>query len=191
MGVLNVTPDSFYDGGRYFKLEKAVERGIEIEAEGADILDVGGESTRPPRSGIVASSEEIKRVVPVIEKLERRLTIPISVDTSKAEVAKAAIAAGAQIVNDVSSFRFDAGMPAVIAASKAVVVLMHSRGTPGSMHDLGRVRYVTRVVVDGLRRAVCRAVESAFTETGSLWTRAWVSGSRRKIIYCCLRSWIS
>jgi dihydropteroate synthase len=160
MGVLNVTPDSFYDGGRYFELEKAVVRGMQIEEEGADILDIGGESTRPPRSRIVASSEEIKRVVPVIERLGKRLTIPISIDTTKSEVAKAGLAAGAQIVNDIAGFRFDADMPAVIAASKAAVILMHSRGTPESMHNLRRVRDVVRVVIDGLHRSVYRAVEA-------------------------------
>jgi dihydropteroate synthase len=160
MGVLNVTPDSFYDGGRYFKLEKAIDRGMQIEDEGADILDIGGESTRPLRSGTVASSDEIERVVPVIEKLGRRLTIPISVDTSKAEVAKAALAAGAQIVNDISGFRFDAGMPVVIAALSAAVVLMHSRGTPESMHNLRRIHDVARAVIDGLHRTIHRAVKA-------------------------------
>jgi dihydropteroate synthase len=160
MGVLNVTPDSFYDGGRYFKFEKAINRGMQLEAEGADILDIGGESTRPLRSGTVTASEEMKRVVPVIERLVKCLSIPISVDTSKAEVARAALAAGAQIVNDISGFRFDAGMPTVVAASKAAVVLMHSRGTPESMHRLGGIRHVMRVVLDGLRRAVHKAVKA-------------------------------
>jgi len=160
MGILNVTPDSFYDGGRYFELAKAVDRGMEIEAQGADILDVGGESTRPLRSGTVASSDELRRIVPVIEKLGRRLTIPISVDTTKSEVARAALAAGAQIVNDISGLRFDAEMSAVIAASKAAVVLMHSRGAPQSMHHQRRVRDVVRSVIDGLRRSVHKAMKA-------------------------------
>src|SRR5438876_7912361 len=100
MGVLNVTPDSYYDGGRYFKLSKAIHRGLQLEEEGADILDVGGESTRP-HFRVVPVAEEIKRVVPVIEALGKRLTIPISVDTYKSEVARPAIAAGAEIVNDI------------------------------------------------------------------------------------------
>ena len=160
MGVLNVTPDSFYDGGRYFKLEKAIDRGIQIEDEGADILDIGGESTRPPSSRVVALSDEIRRVVPVIEGLKKRLAIPISVDTTKSEVAKAALAAGAQIVNDIGGLRFDANMPAVLAASKAAVVLMHSRGSPESMHNLRRVHDVVRTVIDGLHRSIHRAIEA-------------------------------
>src|SRR5690242_9672909 len=107
MGVLNVTPDSFSDGGRYFSFDAAVERGIEIERAGADILDVGGESTRPGSEGI-STDEELRRVLPVIDKLRRgRLKIPISVDTSKSEVAEAAVEAGAEILNDVTALRAD------------------------------------------------------------------------------------
>jgi len=160
MGVLNVTPDSFYDGGLYFKLDDAVKRGLQMEEEGADILDVGGESTRPPKSQIVSASVEIKRVIPVIERLGKRLRIPISIDTTKSEVARAALEAGAQIVNDISGLRFDRDMSRVVAASRAAVVLTHSRGAPGSMHRLPKIQNVVRAVIDGLRRSVQRATRS-------------------------------
>jgi len=160
MGVLNVTPDSFSDGGRYFELDKAVDRGVQIEQEGADILDIGGESTRPPSSRIVPCEEEIRRVIPVIERLRGKITIPMSVDTTKAKVAKAALVAGAQIVNDISGFRFDNEMPGMIAASGAAVILTHSRGSRDSMHSRPRVRDVIRVVVEGLERSVQKAVRA-------------------------------
>ena len=158
MGVLNVTPDSFFDGGRYFKLDKAVDRGVQIEQEGADIIDIGGESTRPPRSGVVPGEEEIRRVIPVIERLRKKITIPISIDTTKSKVAKAALESGAQIVNDVSGLRFDTDMSSVIAASGAGAVLTHSRGSRDSMHALPRLRDIVRVVVEGLERSVQKAV---------------------------------
>lgn len=134
MGILNVTPDSFSDGNRYFSTERAVERALELEGEGADIIDIGGESTRP-NAPKVSLEEELARVVPVIEGLSGKLRVPISVDTYKAEVARAACAAGAEIVNDVSGLRFDAGMARVAADSRAGVVLMHTRGTPDRMQQ--------------------------------------------------------
>ncbi len=160
MGVLNVTPDSFFDGGRYFEFSRAVDRGVQIEQEGADILDIGGESTRPPSSRIVPSQEEIRRVIPVIERLRGKINIPISVDTTKSKVAKAALGAGAEIVNDISGLRFDTAMPGTIAASGAAVILAHSRGSRDSMHSLPRVRDVIRVVAKGLERSVQRAVRA-------------------------------
>ncbi len=132
MGILNVTPDSFSDGGRFFSPELAIEHGIRLAAEGAAILDVGGESTRPPRYGVaedVPVSEEIRRVAPVIESLARRVAIPISIDTRKAAVARAALDAGASIVNDVTAMRHDPEMAPLAAARGACVVLMHMRGT--------------------------------------------------------------
>jgi len=105
MGILNTTPDSFYDGGRYTNIAKAVERGIEMVAEGADIIDIGGESTRPG-SDSISPKEEIDRVVPVIEALSKKINIPISIDTTKSEVAQKAVAAGATIINDISGFHF-------------------------------------------------------------------------------------
>jgi dihydropteroate synthase len=131
MGVLNVTPDSFSDGGMYDSLEKAILRGKQIEQEGADILDIGGESTRPA-SKPVSEEEELRRVVPVVEALAKEITIPISVDTQKAFVAEKALEAGASIINDVSGFR-DPAMRKVAAKRECFVVCMHMLGTPETM----------------------------------------------------------
>jgi dihydropteroate synthase len=135
MGVLNVTPDSFSDGGRFFDVERAVARALEMEAEGADILDVGGESSRPG-SAPVPPEEELRRVVPVVEALAGRVAIPISVDTTRAATARAAVAAGAEILNDISALRFDADLATVAAETGAGLVLMHMRGTPATMQRL-------------------------------------------------------
>ena len=132
MGILNVTPDSFSDGNRFFSLEAAVQRGMEMEGEGADIIDVGGESTRPGAPA-VSLAEELDRVLPVIEALIGRISVPISIDTYKARVARAACAAGAEIVNDVSGLHFDSGMAAAVAESDAGLVVMHTRGRPDRM----------------------------------------------------------
>jgi dihydropteroate synthase len=137
MGVLNVTPDSFSDGGLYFDAGQAVARGLELAAEGADVLDIGGESTRPG-SLPVPELEELRRVVPVVEALRKRTEALLSVDTTKAAVARAALDAGADIVNDTSAFRFDPAMPGVVARSGAAVVLMHMKGTPLTMQDAPR-----------------------------------------------------
>ncbi len=137
MGVVNVTPDSFSDGGLYFDAGKAVARGLELAAEGADILDVGGESTRPG-SLPVPEDEEMRRVVPVIGALRKRTEALLSVDTTKASVARAALDAGADIVNDTSAFRFDPAMAGEVARSGAAAVLMHMKGTPLTMQDAPR-----------------------------------------------------
>ena len=135
MAILNVTPDSFSDGGRYFSTDAAVERGLELAAEGADLLDVGGESTRPG-SDPVAPDEQCRRVLPVIERLRGKgLSIPVSIDTRSAHVAAAAFDRGADIVNDVSAMRDDAAMPALVAARRVPSVLMHMQGTPKSMQQ--------------------------------------------------------
>lgn len=131
-GIVNVTPDSFSDGGAYFGQADAVRRGRQLADEGADILDVGGESTRPG-SEIVAVDEELRRVVPVIERLAAETSVPISVDTTKAAVARAALAAGASIVNDISGLTFDPEMIPACAASDCGVVVMHIQGTPQTM----------------------------------------------------------
>ncbi|MBO0861862.1 MAG: dihydropteroate synthase [Chloracidobacterium sp.] len=157
MGALNVTPDSFSDGGKYADLESAVARAFEIEAEGANILDIGGESTRPG-SKPVNAEEEMNRVVPVIQALRGRLRIPISVDTTKSEVARAAIQAGAEIINDVSGLRFDPAVASVAAETGAALVLMHSRGAPGMMHQEPPVDDVFTEVIGGLRRSLGEAV---------------------------------
>lgn len=132
MGILNVTPDSFSDGGRFFSLEAAVLRAREMEREGADIIDIGGESTRP-NAPAVTLAQELDRVIPVIEALKGRISIPISIDTYKAGVAKAACAAGAEIVNDVTGLMFDPEMAAVVAEADAGLVVMHTRGMPDTM----------------------------------------------------------
>ncbi|OGP99359.1 MAG: dihydropteroate synthase [Deltaproteobacteria bacterium RBG_16_55_12] len=132
MGIVNVTPDSFSDGGRYLDPEKAIAHGIRLAQEGADIIDVGGESTRPG-SRPLSAQEEMGRVLPVIRGLSRAVSIPISVDTYKADVARAALDEGADIVNDISALRFDPGMAPLIAAEKVPVVLMHMQGTPQTM----------------------------------------------------------
>src|SRR5436309_14348723 len=132
MGVLNVTPDSFSDGNEFFEFEAAVERGIQMEAEGADIIDVGGESTRPGADA-VSVEEELRRVVPVIEKLRASTNVAISIDTSKSEVAGAALDAGASIINDVTGGRGDKKMFPLAATRKSAVVLMHMQGEPRTM----------------------------------------------------------
>ncbi len=132
MGILNVTPDSFSDGGVYLDLETAVAHGLQMAEEGADIIDIGGESTRPG-SKAVTQAEELQRVLPVIERLSRTLTIPVSIDTCKAEVARQAIGAGARIVNDVSGMTADPEMGPTVAKAEVPVILMHAKGTPEDM----------------------------------------------------------
>jgi len=132
MGIVNVTPDSFADGGRYFDPERAVARGLELAAEGADALDVGGESTRPG-SEPVPEAEELRRVVPVVAALRKQTGCLLSVDTTKSAVARAALDAGADIVNDTSALRFDPAMAGEVARSGAAVILMHMKGTPLTM----------------------------------------------------------
>jgi dihydropteroate synthase len=132
MGILNVTPDSFSDGGRFDSPEKAVECGFQLVEDGADILDIGGESTRPGAKP-VSPEEELRRTIPVIQGLSGKINVPISIDTTKAVIAREAVAAGAEIINDISAMRFDEQMPTVIASSGAAVVFMHMRGVPQTM----------------------------------------------------------
>jgi dihydropteroate synthase len=153
MGVLNVTPDSFSDGGLFLNADAAVAQALAMERAGADIIDVGGESTRPGSLGVSAETE-LGRVVPVIEKLRGTLRIPISVDTSKSEVAEAAAAAGAEIVNDVTALRNDPRIAEVVRRRKLALVLMHMRGKPRAMQKAPFARDVLRDVAKGLRRAV-------------------------------------
>jgi dihydropteroate synthase len=134
-GILNVTPDSFSDGGNFFAPQKAVSHAIELEKQGADAIDIGGESTRPG-SPSVSENEEMRRVIPIIQELKRKLKIPISIDTSKAAVAEIALREGASIVNDVSGLRADPRIAGIIAAAKSGLILMHSRGTPETMQTL-------------------------------------------------------
>src|SRR5262245_34724955 len=154
MGILNVTPDSFSDGGQFFSVEKAIEHGKRMAEEGADIIDVGGESTRPGSSSPVSAEEEIERVVPVIQALCKSIDAPISIDTTKSEVARAAIDAGAAIVNDVSALRFDFYIADAAARSGAGLVLMHSRGTPATMHRLPPVADIMDEVTTSLSASI-------------------------------------
>jgi dihydropteroate synthase len=157
MGVLNVTPDSFSDGGRFFTAEKAIERGLAVATEGAHIIDVGGESTRPD-SEPVTIEEEIRRVIPVIETLSQKVDIPISIDTSKAEVARAAIEAGASIVNDVTGGRGDERMMPLIAETKSAFIIMHMQGTPRTMQMRPRYNDVVAEIADFFRQQYARAI---------------------------------
>jgi dihydropteroate synthase len=156
MGVLNVTPDSFSDGGLFLHADAAVAQAVAIERAGADILDVGGESTRPGSVGVSAETE-LGRVLPVIEKLRGKIRIPISVDTSKSEVAEAAAAAGAEIVNDVTALGNDPRIAEVARRRKLALVLMHMRGKPRTMQKTPFARDVLRDVAAGLRHAVAVA----------------------------------
>lgn len=153
MAVLNMTPDSFSDGGKFSSLDGAVAAALQMERAGADILDIGGESTRPGSSATPAA-EELARILPLIEALRRRLKIPISVDTRKASVAEIALGAGAEIVNDVSGLRYDPGLAVVTARQRAPIILMHMRGIPRTMQKRPFAKDVLRDVREGLRESV-------------------------------------
>jgi dihydropteroate synthase len=157
MGVLNITPDSFSDGGNFFDAENAVEHALRMVAEGAHIVDVGGESTRPGAEA-VAAEEELRRVIPVIEQLRRRSEVIISIDTSKAEVARAAIQAGALIVNDVTGGRGDEKMMPLIAEIKAAFIIMHMQGTPQTMQIAPQYTNAVSEVFDFFRQQYARAI---------------------------------
>ncbi len=156
MGVLNVTPDSFSDGGMFLAPERAIERALEIERQGADMLDIGGESTRPGSAGISAE-EELARILPVLDGLRGRLKIPISIDTQKAAVAEAAVKLGAEILNDVTALRSDPGLAEVARRNRLPMILMHMRGQPRTMQKPPFAREVLKNVSSGLRQALARA----------------------------------
>ncbi|MBF0318950.1 MAG: dihydropteroate synthase [Nitrospirae bacterium] len=132
MGILNVTPDSFSDGGRFFDRNRAIDHVLEMVSDGADIIDIGGESTRPGAVAVTVD-EELRRTIPVIEAIAGSVNIPISIDTYKADVARRALEAGAEIVNDISGLRFDVNMASVVAQYEAAIVIMHIQGTPKDM----------------------------------------------------------
>jgi dihydropteroate synthase len=158
MGVLNVTPDSFSDGGEFLGAEKAVEHGFKMTMDGAHIIDVGGESTRPGADAI-AAEEQLRRVVPVIEKLRAKIDIFISIDTSKAAVARAAIEAGASIVNDVTGGRGDTEMMPLVAKNQAAFIIMHMQGNPRTMQLEPRYDDVVSEVADFFRQQYACALE--------------------------------
>jgi dihydropteroate synthase len=153
MGVLNVTPDSFSDGGKFTDAASAIEHALAMEAAGADLLDIGGESTRPGSAGISAK-EELARILPVLQGLRGVLRIPISIDTQKAEVAEAALDAGAEIINDISGLKNDPRIAEVAARRRVPLILMHVRGEPRTMQKAPFARDVLRDVLQGLRKSV-------------------------------------
>jgi len=157
MGVLNVTPDSFSDGGHYFNPDKAVEHGLEMARDGADIIDVGGESTRP-YSQNVSVTEEMDRVIPVIESLNKELSIPVSIDTYKSKVTREALKAGASLINDISALRFDPDMASIAAETGVPVILMHMKGTPKNMQDNPTYDDLISEILHFLKDAITRAV---------------------------------
>jgi len=162
MGVLNVTPDSFSDGGKYFNKDQAVVHALQMAADGADIIDVGGESTRPKGpygegAEEIGADEEIRRVVPVIKELSSRSDVLISIDTYKAVVAEAALKAGAVIVNDISGLNYDAAMAQTVASHEAALIAMHIKGTPKTMQQ----NPVYENVVDEVKESLSRSVEKA------------------------------
>jgi dihydropteroate synthase len=163
MGVLNVTPDSFSDGDRFFQHTSAVERAREMCAEGADVIDVGGESTRPG-SEPVSAQEENRRVVPVISELAAEIAVPISIDTQKADVAAAALEAGAEMINDVSALRTDPQMARLAAERKVPVVLMHMQGMPRTMQQSPTYGEVVSEVIAWLEERVRHAVAQGIAQ---------------------------
>jgi dihydropteroate synthase len=166
MGVLNVTPDSFSDGGAFFEKEKAISRGLRMVEEGVDIIDIGGESTRPG-SKPVELEEELRRVIPVIESLEKEVDVPISIDTYKSAVAQKAIEAGAQIINDISGLHFDPNLAKVAAREDTPLVLMHIRGTPETMQKDVHYGSLFAEIIRYLKESILTA-ESAGIDPGQL-----------------------
>ena len=156
MGIVNVTPDSFSDGGTFLDPAAAVAHGLRLAAEGAEILDVGGESTRPGARP-VPEAEELRRVVPVVRELAARAGVPVSIDTTKAAVAEAALGAGATMVNDVSALRFDPRLGEVAARARAALVIMHKQGTPGTMQQAPHYDDLLGEVVAELAAGAARA----------------------------------
>jgi len=164
MGVLNITPDSFSDGGKFLEPEMAMEQAFAMERAGADLLDIGGESTRPG-SQETPAAEELDRILPVLEALRGRLKIPISVDTRRAAVAELALRAGAEIINDVSGLKSDAKIAEVAAREGVPLILMHMRGQPRTMQAAPFARDVMKDVIQGLRRSVGIALKAGVAKS--------------------------
>lgn len=158
MGIVNVTPDSFSDGGQFLDRSRAVERCLELAEKGADILDLGGESSRPAAQP-VSSEEELERVLPVLQQVRKQVSVPISIDTYKSKVAHQALREGADLVNDISGFRFDPEMPRVVSQWEAGVILMHMRGTPENMQRLPPSPDILKEIQRDLQKALHRASE--------------------------------
>ena len=163
MGILNVTPDSFSDGGRYFNHSSAIKKALQMVDDGADIIDIGGESTRPG-SDPVPSEEELRRTIPVIEMLSKEINIPISIDTYKSDIARRALEAGASMVNDISGLRFDPEMAGTVAEYKVPVVLMHIKGTPKNMQQNPGYNALIPEILEYLREGITIAGEAGIPE---------------------------
>ncbi len=163
MGILNVTPDSFSDGGLYFDEKKAVEHALKLIEEGADIIDIGGESTRPG-SEPVSVEEEIRRTIPVIEAIAKAVNVPISIDTYKADVARRALDAGASMVNDISGLRFDPDMPKIVSEYKVPVIIMHIKGRPKDMQQNPVYEALIPEIMDYLRISIRLASNFGISE---------------------------
>ena len=163
MGILNVTPDSFSDGGLFFNEKNAIEQALRMVNDGADIIDIGGESTRPGAAP-VSPKEEIERVVPVIKALAKNVNVPLSIDTCKAKVADEAVSAGASIINDISGLRFDRRMARVAAQHKVPVVIMHIQGTPAHMQKKPVYKSLIPEVMDYLREGIDIALKAGVRE---------------------------
>ncbi|MBI5124413.1 MAG: dihydropteroate synthase [Candidatus Omnitrophica bacterium] len=163
MGVLNVTPDSFFDKGKFFDHKSALRHGLKMAAEGADIIDIGGESTRPGAKE-VSVSEELDRVIPVIEAVAKKIKKPISIDTRKSKVAIAAVKSGAKIINDVSALKFDPEMAGAAAKYKAVLILMHMKGTPQDMQKNPKYGDCIKEIISDLKRSIGKAKKAGVAE---------------------------
>ena len=166
MGVLNVTPDSFSDGGKFFRSDDAVRQGMEMIEEGADMIDVGGESTRPG-SDPLPTEEELSRVIPVIKSMSAKTDVPVSIDTYKAEVARRALDAGAQMINDISALRFDPKMKEVASKYKVPIVLMHIKGSPKDMQQDPSYEDVIAEITEYLRQSI-KIAEDAGIDRGKI-----------------------
>jgi len=163
MGILNVTPDSFADGGLYFDKSSAIERAYQIVEEGADLIDIGGESTRPG-SEPISIKEELIRTIPLIEAISKKIKVPISIDTYKSEVAKVALDAGASMVNDISGLRFDPRMPDVVSEYKVPVVIMHIKGKPQDMQQNPVYDALIPEIIDYFRMGIKIATGAGISE---------------------------
>jgi dihydropteroate synthase len=175
MGVLNVTPDSFSDGGLFFEKEKAIAHGLRMVEEGADIIDIGGESTRPG-SRPLGLEEELHRVIPVIEQLAKKVDTPISIDTYKSTVAQKSIEAGAQIINDISGLQFDQALSKVAAKEDTPLILMHIRGNPETMQRDIHYHSLLSEILQSLS-GICRIRSSANCDRS--WNRIWKNSRRQ------------
>ncbi len=176
MAILNITPDSFSDGGNFFSIDDALKQAEKIIKEGADILDIGGESTRPT-SARVSIEEETRRVVPIIEAIAKRFDVPISVDTSKSAVARRAVEVGAEIINDVSGLRFDEQIAEVAAKTNSGLILMHLRGDFETMHRQNPIENIVREVAENLCQSIKKA-ESYLVKKESIVLDAGIGFSK-------------